>query len=92
MKRFVAVAGMGVALAFAGCGGDASREDAQDTRNVDRTPPEVAAFNNHFPNIEHKCDGHGHRIYVMSHDSAKGRNFEVIVDPTCPGGLSQPTR
>jgi hypothetical protein len=52
---------------------------------VDKTSPTVIAFNNHFPNVETKCDGFGHRIYVATHDSATGRNILVIPDPSCPG-------
>jgi hypothetical protein len=74
-------------LALAGCGTDSSRIDAQDVqgRAVDRTAPQVIAFSNHYPDVETKCDGHGHRIFVGTHDSAVGRNIIVIADPSCSG-------
>ena len=72
-------------LAGCGIGPDESREDASDVKKVDKTPPEVISFNNHFPNVETKCDGHGHRIYVTTHDSATGNNVIVIPDATCKG-------
>jgi hypothetical protein len=80
-------AGAAVALVVAGCGvgPDKSREDAQDTQNVDKTAPHVTAFNNHFPSVEDKCDGNGHRVFVATHDSSTGRNFIVIADPSCTG-------
>jgi ABC-type glycerol-3-phosphate transport system substrate-binding protein len=88
VKKKLAIGVVAVASMFgvAACGGeDESREDAADTRNVDRTAPAVIAFNNHYPNVEHKCDGFGHRVFVQTHDSAKGQNVTVLPDPTCPG-------
>jgi hypothetical protein len=35
--------------------------------------------------VEAKCDGHGHRIFVATHDGAVGQNVIVMADPTCPG-------
>lgn len=76
-----------LALVVAGCGSDESREDANDVHNgnVEKSAPHVIAFNNHYPNVETKCDGFGHRIYVLTHDSATGQNFYVIPDRTCQG-------
>jgi hypothetical protein len=39
------------------CGDDESREDADDSPNgtIEKSEPNVAAFNNHFPNVQHKC-------------------------------------
>lgn len=75
------------AVALAACGNDESREDANDVTNgnVEKSAPHVIAFNNHYPNVETKCDGFGHRLYVMTHDSAQGRNLLVIPDATCQG-------
>ena len=91
MKRtafgLIAVAATGFVIAGCGSGDDASREDAHDVPGhlIDKRRPEVHAFNNHYPNIEEKCDGHGHRIFVQTHDSATGRNMVILPDPTCPG-------
>lgn len=65
--------------------GDCSREDALDTRDADNTAPRVVLFNNHYPNVETKCDGYGHRIFVATHDSSTGRNLIVLPDPSCDG-------
>lgn len=74
------------AALFAGC--DHSREDALDTARgtVDKTPPAVIAFNNRFPNVEHKCDGHGHRVFVTTRTRDP---LVVIDDPSCPGAVSR---
>lgn len=85
MRRLALAAAILVVLVFAGCGTDESREDARDATNVDKTPPEIVTFNNHYPNVELKCDGHGHRIYVTTHDSATGNNVLVVEDATCSG-------
>lgn len=86
-KRYAALLFVLMALAAAGCGSDESREDANDVGNgnVEKSAPRVIAFNNHYPNVETKCDGFGHRIYVLTHDSAAGQNFYVIPDKTCQG-------
>lgn len=76
-----------MALLVAGCGNDESREDADDVGNgkVEKSAPHVIAFNNHYPNVETKCDGFGHRIFVTTHDSSTGQNIIVLPDPTCTG-------
>jgi hypothetical protein len=84
MKRFaiLLVLTLAVGVMSAGCGSDESREDANDVGNgqVEKSSPRVIAFNNHFPNVQTKCDGFGHRIYVTSSDS-----ILVIPDRTCQG-------
>jgi hypothetical protein len=86
---FVAVVGL------QGCtfGPDKSREDAVDitteceqtdsTGCVDKRAPKSITFNNHFPNVETKCDGFGNRIYATTDEHGNG----VIIrpDPSCPG-------
>lgn len=88
MHRYVIALGAAVTLALAGCGfgPDQSREDAHDVTRVDKNPPDVITFNNKFSNVEHKCDGHGHRVYVTT----QGYGFIVIVaDPSCPGWVHE---
>lgn len=72
----------GFAASAAGCGvgPDKSREDAHDTQNVDKSAPHATAFNNHYPNVQDKCDGHGHRIFVTT-----SKATIIIADPSCPG-------
>lgn len=70
----------GLAMSACGTGPDKSREDAGDTVNVDKSTPHSTAFNNHFPNVEDKCDGHGHRVYVTT-----AKTFAIVPDPSCPG-------
>lgn len=84
MRKLLALGAIGAAFAFGGCGfgPDESREDARDTKDIDKSPPHVVAFNNRYPNVETKCD-HGHRIYVTT----KGHDRVHIVenDPSCVG-------
>lgn len=87
-KMFLTAVAVAGTVALTGCtAGDHSREDAHSSGqgNVDKTAPHVIAFNNHYPNVETKCDGFGHRLFVQTHDSAKGQNVIVLPDPTCPG-------
>jgi hypothetical protein len=67
-------------LGACGVGPDKSREDAHDTKNVDKSSPRAVAFNNHYSNVETKCDGFGHRIFVTT-----AKQIVVLPDPTCPG-------
>lgn len=90
MKRTLAIAlaVIGLCIPLAGCenvGGDTSREDAHDTKQTNKKPPEVIAFNNRFPNVETKCDGHGHRIFVTSNQNYRP-TLIVMPDATCTGG------
>lgn len=92
MKKLTLVA-LAAGLLAAGCGSDESREDANDVHNgqVDKSAPSVSAFNNKFPNLEHKClydradgsprgQGLGLRVIVNTN-----KRFIVIPDPHCPG-------
>lgn len=82
MNRIIiaALAVLALAVGACGTGPDKSREDAGDTVNVDKSTPHSTAFNNHYPNVEDKCDGHGHRLYVTT-----SKTVVVIPDPSCPG-------
>lgn len=94
-----------IALMFsvAACGNDESREDADDVGNsrVDKSAPHVAAFNNHYPNVEHKCLVEGALEGQGGDDgsASNGTGLRVIVttskatvvipDPHCPGFLPE---
>lgn len=72
-------------LAACGVGPDKSREDAVDTTDVDKAPAHVVAFNNHYPNVATKCDGYGHRVYVVSRIDGTVPALPVVIDdPSCP--------
>jgi hypothetical protein len=52
-------------------------------------PAEVIEMPDGFSNVADKCDGHGHRVYVVFHgDSAYGA-VTAISDPTCPGATAK---
>lgn len=90
MKRLTLILLLAVALAvgLTACGSDESREDAGDVHNglVDKSQPAVIAFNNHFPNVEVKCDGFGDLLLVISHDDQKSPSITVLPGhPACTG-------
>lgn len=72
----------GVCVVAAGCG-TPERLNAHQSRNVDRSPPEVYAMPDHYNNVASKCDGHGHRIYVTSNKDQAPSNMVVIEDSSC---------
>jgi hypothetical protein len=70
------------------CGSDESREDADDVGNgqVEKAAPSVIAFNNHFPNVQIKCDGFGDLLLTITHDDGKSPNLTVLPGhPRCTG-------
>jgi hypothetical protein len=73
-----------ITISACGVGPDKSREDAHDTTNVDKSAPHAVAFNNHYPNVETKCDDYGHRVYVTT-----AKQMVVIPDPSCSGYSDQ---
>jgi hypothetical protein len=83
----VAVARAGALAAacavVAACGSTPERLNAHQSRNVDRTPPEIYAMPDHYNNVAAKCDRHGHRIYVTSNKDQAPSNIVVIKDPSC---------
>lgn len=104
MKKAAVVAIMG-AVALAGCGSDESREDADDVHDgrVEKSEPNVTAFNNKYPNVEHKClyarpepnvvggadeRGVGTGIGLRVIVTTGGR-VVVIPDPHCPGYMPE---
>src|SRR4051812_651251 len=57
----------------------------------DDSGAEVINYPNQFANVAHKCDGHGHRVYVVTHSKTDVAPV-VVTDPTCPGGPATTTR
>ena len=82
-----ALAALGVIVA--GCGNTPERLNAHQSRNVDRTPPEIFAMPDHYNNVASKCDGHGHRIYVTSNKDQAPSNLVETVEAV-HGGLLVP--
>ena len=74
---------VGLCAIVAGCGNTPERLNAHQSRDVDRTPPEIYAMPDHYNNVASKCDGHGHRIYVTSNKDAAPSNMVVISDRSC---------
>lgn len=90
MKPILLLAGvlLALTLTLAACGSDESREDADDVGNgqIEKSAPAVIAFNNHFPNVEVKCDGFGDLLLVVSHDDQKSPAITVLPGhPACTG-------
>jgi hypothetical protein len=73
----------GLCAIVAGCGNTPERLNAHQSRDVDRTPPEIYAMPDHYNNVAAKCDGHGHRIYVTSNKDPAPSNMVVISDRSC---------
>jgi len=48
-------------------------------------PAEVIEMPDGFSNIADKCDGHGHRVYVVFHSDSSYGSVSAIADPACPG-------
>lgn len=72
-----------IAVAVAGCG-EARKDATTNGQRVDRSPAEVIAMPDAFRNVAHKCDGHGHRVYMGSTgDSGSGPQLYVIDDSSC---------
>jgi hypothetical protein len=76
-------------VALVGCNAVNDRNDARGRGDapvgkVDDDPTEVLQFPDRFSNVAHKCDGHGHRVYVTT-KSDQSRFMTVIDDPTCGG-------
>ncbi len=55
---------------------------------VDDSTAEVINFPDHFGSVATKCDKHGHRLFVVTHDSTDAA-VTVIADPSCPGGAAR---
>lgn len=76
-----------LALSLAACSTDARQDADTSGQRVDKSSAEVIAMPDQFRNVAHKCDGHGHRVYMNSTgDSGNSANIFVVTDPSCPGG------
>lgn len=72
-----------ILAALAACGDDDERGTGDaPARRGDDSPAEVLNFPDGFSNVAHKCDGHGHRVYVTT-QNANGKQMAVVADPAC---------
>lgn len=91
MKKITAVIFSLTLLGTAACSNPIDkRNDARGrgdapVGSVDDEPTEVIQFPDRFSNVAHKCDGHGHRVYVTT-KSDQSRFMAVIADPSCGEG------
>lgn len=82
MKKLALVVLMFIVVSCSGYNNKRGVGDAGvGTQN--REKPEVMVFSDKYPNVEHKCDGHGHRVYVTTTHNIRP---QIVDDPTCPGG------
>lgn len=81
------LAGLSLLLMLTGCGEYNDKRGRGDAPvgTVDRNAPETLNFSDRYSNVQHKCDGHGHRVYVSSRSENVGQ-MEIIDDPSCAGG------
>lgn len=82
----VAAAALTVA-AVAGCSGynDARGKGDAPVGHSDDSPAEILNMPDGFGNVASKCDGHGHRVFVPTHDKTDPP-ITVVDDSSCPGG------
>jgi hypothetical protein len=74
-------------LALAGCSGynDARGRGDAPARQLPKQPVDVYPMPDRFGNVATLCDGHGHRLFVVTH-SKTDAPVTVIEDPSCSGG------
>jgi hypothetical protein len=76
--------------ALPSCGTVPGTEDYNDKHGIGDSPvgdqddseTDVINMPDGASNVYHKCDGHGHRVYVTT-QNASGKELVVIDDPSC---------
>jgi hypothetical protein len=71
-------------LAGAGCsskGQEKFKDAPTGARNTQAA--DIITFPDGFSNVAHKCDGKGHRVYVLFKDDHKYGAIAVVADETC---------
>lgn len=88
-NKIFAVAAIVAVLIAGGCSieedfkSDRGRGDAP-VLSSDDSGAEVINFPNNFPNVAHKCDGNGHRVYVTTYYGENRMGQVVVVgDESC---------
>jgi hypothetical protein len=81
-KAIVTLGAVALAATMAGCRTDDNSSGLGDSPVgvKDNTPAQILNFPDDFSNVAHKCDGHGHRVFVNTRDNTSP---VVIDDPTC---------
>lgn len=72
------------AVVAGGCSAK-TKERGQDSPVGQRNdaPADVINYPDGFGNVAHKCDGKGHRVYVLYHGDGGYGSVTVIPDETC---------
>jgi hypothetical protein len=70
---------------LAGCnvGADPSKgmgDAGINQSTINKQKVDVLEFSDKYPNVEEKCDGHGHRVFTNTRSSGF---FVVVDDPAC---------
>lgn len=89
LKLIVALALLlGLILGIAGCSGynDARGRGDAPVGPANDDAAEIVNFPDTFSGVAIKCDGHGHRLYVVTHEKSDVP-VTVIADASCPGGV-----
>lgn len=83
-KALAGVSGAALAamLLFSGCKHTEPFQDAPVTGH-NKAPAEIIDMPDGFSNVGEKCDGHGHRIFVVFHGDSGYGSVAVIADPDC---------
>lgn len=87
-----AAAGL-LAAAIAGAAGCSGYQNARGKGDApvgtsDDSPAQILNMPDGFGNVATKCDGHGHRVFVPTHEKTDPP-ITVLDDTSCPGGASR---
>jgi hypothetical protein len=89
-RRALVLVALGGLLLAAGCShyNDSRGRGDAPAHQISKEPVDVIPMPDHFPNIADRCDGHGHRVFVVTHTKTDPPPV-VVDDATCPGGASR---
>lgn len=85
MKKTVSFAVL--LLALVGCQSDSRGTGDAPAHQLSKHPVDVYPMPDGFPNVATLCDGHGHRMYVVTHNKTDVP-VTVVTDASC-GGLEK---
>lgn len=83
-KIAITLAGVAVIGSLAGCGSwnDSHGRGDAPANQLSKQTVDVYPMPDEFPNIATLCDGHGHRMYVPTHNKSDVA-ITVIIDASC---------